>query len=53
MTEVANTTRVVIQAGTVFAVLMLFGVFSCSVGEKVFPCADENTPLPGALYDLD
>ncbi|MHC4157519.1 MAG: discoidin domain-containing protein [Planctomycetota bacterium] len=44
MTEIGNATRVVIQAGIVFTVLMLFGVSSCSVGEKVFPGADENTP---------
>ena len=44
MTEIGNATRVVIQAGIVFTVLMLFGVSSCSVSEKVFPGADENTP---------
>ena len=40
MTEIGNATRVVIQAGIVFTVLMLFGLSSCSVGEKVFPGAD-------------
>ena len=44
MTERRNTARVVIQAGIVFTVLILFGVSSCRVGGKVFPGADENTP---------
>ncbi|UCE98856.1 MAG: hypothetical protein JSV82_06620 [Planctomycetota bacterium] len=44
MTEIRDTTTVVIQASVVFSVLILFGVSSCRVGEKVFPGADENTP---------
>ncbi len=44
MTEMANATRGVIDAGILFTVLLLFGVSSCGVGDKVFPGADENTP---------
>ncbi|UCE98727.1 MAG: hypothetical protein JSV82_05925 [Planctomycetota bacterium] len=32
MTEIGNTTRIVIQASIIFTVLMLFGVSSRSVG---------------------
>lgn len=44
MTEIGNTARVVIHVGILFTVLTFFGVSSCSVGERVFQGADENTP---------